>query len=97
MRKRSQEPHPRYERPAFRLGFARLVTHYFRHQAWLEGSILTREANRLSGSPGVLIDWRLDLSSPLVTPWQLKPNWPGSDLIVVSDALQKVRPAHRFP
>jgi proline iminopeptidase len=27
------KPHPRYEDPAFRLGFARLVTHYWRHAA----------------------------------------------------------------
>ena len=36
----NDKPHPRYERPAFRLGFARLVTDYFRHQAWLDDGIL---------------------------------------------------------
>lgn len=29
-------PSPRYADPCFRLGFARLVTHYFAHAAWLE-------------------------------------------------------------
>jgi proline iminopeptidase len=82
----NDKPHPRYEDPAFRLGFARLVTHYWRHQAWLEDGILPRETNRLSGIPGVLIHGRLDLTGPLIIPWQLKQNWPGSQLIVVGDA-----------
>lgn len=80
------KPHPRYEQPAFRLGFARLVTHYWRHRAWLESDILVREADRLAGIPGVLIHGRLDIGGPLITPWRLKQNWPGSELIVVSEA-----------
>ena len=48
-------PNPRYEQPVFRLAFARLVTHYWRHHAWLEDGILVRDAHRLSGIPGVLI------------------------------------------
>ena len=46
------EPHPRYERAAFRLGFARLVTHYWRHNAWLDDGALLRGAGRLAGIPG---------------------------------------------
>ena len=80
------EPKARYEQPAFRLGFARLVTHYWRHEGWLEGDILIREANRLSGIPGLLIHGRLDLCSPLITPWRLTQNWPGSELVIVSEA-----------
>ena len=82
----NHKPHPRYEQPAFRLGFARLVTHYWRHEGWLQGDILLREANRLSGIPGVLIHGRLDLCSPLITPWRLTQNWPGSELVIVSEA-----------
>ena len=70
------EPHPRYERSAFRLGFARLVTHYWRHNAWLDDGALLRGAGRLAGIPGVLIHGRLDLGTPLVTPWRLQRHWP---------------------
>src|SRR5580704_12054868 len=70
------EPHPRYEQSAFRLGFARLVTHYWLHNAWLEEDVLLRDVNRLSGIPGVLIHGRLDLGSPVVTPWRLTQHWP---------------------
>lgn len=79
-------PHPRYERPEFRLGFARLVTHYWRHNAWLEDGVLLREAHRLSDIPGVLIHGRLELGTPLITPWRLTQNWPGSELVIVSGA-----------
>ena len=81
-----QRPHPRYADPAFRLCFARLVTHYWRHGGWLEDGILVREAERLAHIPGILIHGRLDVSGPLVTPWQLSRRWPGSELIVVDQA-----------
>jgi proline iminopeptidase len=80
------KPHPRYTDPAFRLCFARLVTHYWRHRAWLEDGILIHNAGRLAHIPGVLIHGRLDISGPLVTPWQLHRQWPGSELIVVDAA-----------
>jgi proline iminopeptidase len=89
----SHKPHPRYEAPAFRLGFSRLVTHYWRHQAWLEDGALLQVARRLADIPGVLIHGRLDIGGPLVTPWRLKQHWPGSELIVVSEAGHDARDA----
>jgi proline iminopeptidase len=80
------KPHPRYEQAAFRLGFARLVTHYFSHAAWLEDGLLIGNAHRLARIPGVLIHGRLDLGSPLSTAWTLQRAWPGSELIVVGGA-----------
>jgi proline iminopeptidase len=40
------------------LRFARLVTHYWRHAAFLEESQLLRDATKLNGIPGVLIHVR---------------------------------------
>jgi proline iminopeptidase len=74
---------PRYQDPGFRMTFARIVTHYFHHQAWLEDDQLIRDAGRLAGIPGVLIHGRLDLGSPLDTAWELARAWPGSELVVV--------------
>jgi proline iminopeptidase len=84
---------PRYEDGAFRLAFARLVTHYWRHAAWLDDGVLLREVDRLHGIPGVLIHGRRDLSSPLDVPWQLAGAWPGSELIVIEDAGHRAGPA----
>ena len=80
------KPHPRYDRPVFRLTFARIVTHYWRHNAWLDEGILLREVGRLAGIPGVLIHGRLDFGSPLITAWNLSRSWPGSELVVVNEA-----------
>ena len=76
-------PNPRYADPRFRIAFARIVTHYFRHNAWLEDGQLLRDAARLTGIPGVLIHGRLDISSPIETAWELARAWPGSELVIV--------------
>jgi proline iminopeptidase len=79
-------PNPRYEDPEFRLRFARLVTHYWRHAAFLEEDQLVRDAAKLNGIPGVLIHGRYDVSSPLETAWQLSQRWTTSGLHVLEDA-----------
>ncbi len=79
-------PDPRYDDPHFRMAFARLVTHYWHHAAFLEDGALHRDAHRLARIPGVLIHGRMDLSSPIDIPTQLHAAWPGSELIVVDDA-----------
>jgi proline iminopeptidase len=75
----------RYEDPAFRLGFARQVTHCWRHNSWLAPDAIVHNANRLSGVPGCLIHGRLDISSPLDAPWRIHRAWPGSELVIVDD------------
>jgi proline iminopeptidase len=77
---------PRFHDPEFRMRFARLVTHYWRHAAFLEESQLLRDAAKLNGIPGVLIHGRYDVSSPLDTAWQLSQRWSTSELQVLDDA-----------
>ncbi len=79
-------PNPRYEDPEFRLRFARLVTHYWRHAAFLEEDQLCRDAAKLNGIPGVLIHGRYDVSGPLETAWRLSQRWTTSRLVVLNDA-----------
>jgi proline iminopeptidase len=84
---RGDEPgNRRYLDPRFRLGFARLVTHYWRHAAWLPDGKLLRDVTRLSAIPGILIHGGLDISSPLATAWQLSKAWADSKLIVIDTA-----------
>jgi len=82
----SGAPNPRYANPKFRLGFARLVTHYWRHGAWIEDGALLHDSDRLAGIPGVLIHGRLDLGTPIATAQQLSQRWADSALIVVDEA-----------
>lgn len=79
-------PGSRWSQPAFQLGRARIVTHYFRHNAWLEDGILLRGAGALAGIPGVMVQGRLDLQAPLVTAWELAQTWPDGELVIVSGA-----------
>ena len=79
-------PHPRFADARFRMAFARIVTHYFRHDAWLDEGQLLRDAHRLAGIPAVLIHGRLDLGGPLLTAWELAQAWPSSELIVLDNA-----------
>ena len=79
-------PNPRYRDPAFCLQFARLVTHYWRHAAFLEDDQLIRDAAKLNGIPGALIHGRLDVSSPLITAWRLSRRWTTCRLRVLDDA-----------
>ena len=81
-----QAPDPRYDDAAFRMCFARLVTHYWSHAAFLPDEGLLRGAAGLAGIPGVLIHGRLDVSSPLDTAWRLSRAWPGSRLVVIDDS-----------
>jgi proline iminopeptidase len=76
----------RYEDPAFALAFARLVTHYVRHDAWIEDGSLLRDAGVLADIPGVLVNGRFDFQSPIGTVWDLHRAWPRSELVIVDDA-----------
>jgi proline iminopeptidase len=79
-------PNPRYDEAAFRLRFARLVTHYWQHAAFLAENQLLRDAATLDGIPGVLIHGRYDVSGPLDTAWRLSRSWSTSRLQVIDDA-----------
>ncbi|MEX1009476.1 MAG: prolyl aminopeptidase [Acidimicrobiia bacterium] len=79
-------PNPRYADPRFRMAFARIVTHYFAHDAWLEDGVLLRGADRLHDIPGTMVHGRLDLGGPLVTAWELSQTWSDAELIVVNTA-----------
>ena len=82
----SNELSPRFRDPRFRMAFARVVTHYVNHYAWLEDGILLREIPKLAKIPAVLISGRFDFQSPLKWAWDLSRAWPSSRLIVVDDA-----------
>ena len=79
-------PPRRWSDPRFCLARARLVTHYFHHNAWLDDSQLLKGAHALAGIPGVMVQGRLDLEAPLKTAWELARAWPDGDLIIVPNA-----------
>jgi len=80
------QPYERFEDPTFRLGFARLVTHYWRNLAFLEDEQLLNNAPMLDGIPGVLVHGVRDVSGPLETAWRLSKRWRTSRLVALDDA-----------
>ncbi len=65
---------------------ARIETHYFRHKCWLESGQLLRDAGKLRGIPGVIVQGRHDCCTPPAAAWALKHVWPEVDLQIVPDA-----------
>lgn len=77
---------PRFTDPAFAMAFARLVTHYVRHNAWLEDGSLLSSAGLLAGIPGIMVNGRVDFQSPIAWAWDLSQVWPRAELVVVDNA-----------
>ncbi|WP_407655684.1 prolyl aminopeptidase [Amycolatopsis rhabdoformis] len=83
----SQEsPSPTFADPAYRLAFARLVTHYFANGCFSDDGAILRDAHRLAGIPAVLVQGTLDLGNLTGTPWLLERALPGSELLLVGDS-----------
>ncbi|WP_299041901.1 prolyl aminopeptidase [uncultured Tateyamaria sp.] len=76
-------PGSRYADPAFRLGFARMVTHYFSHRAWMTDGQLLQGVARIAHVPCTMIHSRFDPSCPLRAAWDLDQAWPAAQLHVL--------------
>jgi proline iminopeptidase len=70
----------------FALAFARIENHYFVHAGWLEEGQLIRNAHKLAGIPGVIVQGRYDVATPAKTAWDLHRAWPEADFQLVPDA-----------
>ncbi len=77
---------PRFADPAYALAFARIVTHYISHNAWLEDGILLRNIGALADIPGILINGHFDFQAPIGNAWLLHQAWPRTELVIVEDA-----------
>jgi proline iminopeptidase len=76
----------RFRDPDYAFAFARIVTHYVLHNAWLEDEVLLRNADALEDIPGVLVHGRFDFQAPLENAYALNHAWPRAKLVVVNEA-----------
>lgn len=67
-----------FDHADYRLCFARLVTHYWRHQAFLPTNALLEGCSNLSNIPGVVIQGRQDPSCSVEVARRVVDAWPGS-------------------
>ena len=69
------------------LAFARIESHYFVHGGFFDcdGQLL-RDAHRLHGIPGTIVQGRYDVVCPPRSAWDLHRAWPQAQLRIVPDA-----------
>jgi proline iminopeptidase len=68
------------------LGLARIEAHYFRHNGFLDENQLLRDARRLAGIPGTIIQGRYDMVCPTVSADDLARAWPEVNYTIIPDA-----------
>lgn len=72
--------------PFTALSLARIESHYFVNQAFLEENQIVRDAHRLKDIPGVIVHGRYDCVCPLEQAFALADAWPSAELRVIADA-----------
>ena len=72
--------------PDYALAFARIENHYFVHAGWMDEGQLIRDARKLAGIPGVIVQGRYDVACPPQTAWDLHRVWPEAEFHMVEGA-----------
>ena len=75
-----------FTEPAFAVAFARIENHYFQNGGWFEPNQLIRDAGKLKGIPGVIVQGRYDMCTPAFTAWELHKAWPEAEFQMIPDA-----------
>ncbi|HEY0450243.1 prolyl aminopeptidase [Actinophytocola sp.] len=75
-----------YADPRFAVPFARIALHYFVQDGWLAENQLVRDAGKLAGIPGRIVQGRYDAVCPPATAWELHRAWPDSRLLLLPQA-----------
>ena len=70
----------------FALAFARIENHYFVNHGFFDEGQLLRDAHKLHGIPGVIVQGRYDACTPVKTAWELHRAWPQAEFHLVPDA-----------
>ncbi|MFL6725159.1 MAG: prolyl aminopeptidase [Sphingomicrobium sp.] len=68
------------------IAIARIENHYMINNGWLEEGQLLRDASKLKGIPGVIVQGRYDCCTPPKAAWELKQAWPEVELNIIADA-----------
>ncbi len=70
----------------YALAFARIENHYFVNAGFVDEGQLIRDAAKLRGIPGTIVQGRYDVCTPARTAWDLHRAWPEAEFILVPDA-----------
>lgn len=70
----------------FALAFARIENHYVVNRGFMDEGQLLRDAHKLHGIPGVIVQGRYDACTPVKTAWDLHRAWPQAEFHLIADA-----------
>lgn len=76
----------RFTNPHTAISLARIETHYFKHQCFIEHNAILKDAHKLEQIPGIIVHGRYDMICPLDNATQLHKLWPRTELHVIRDA-----------
>src|SRR5699024_3034496 len=65
---------------------ARIENHYFSHGGFFDPEQLVDRAETLNGIPGIIVQGRYDMVTPVRTAWELSQRWEDSVLQIVEAA-----------
>ncbi|MFC6356733.1 prolyl aminopeptidase [Luethyella okanaganae] len=82
----SPETVAKFTEPDYAVAFARIENHYFMNGGWWQEGQLIRDAGTLRGIPGVIVQGRYDVCTPVMTAWELHKAWPEAELRLIPDA-----------
>jgi len=75
-----------FSQPHNALSLARIESHYFSHDSFLEPNQILRDAGCLAGIPGVIVQGRYDVVCPMQSAWDLHRAWADAELQIIPDA-----------
>ena len=76
----------RFTNPHTAISLARIETHFFKNQCFIEPNVILKNAYKLEKIPGILVHGRYDMICPLENATALHKAWPRTELHVVRDA-----------
>ncbi len=76
----------RFGNDSYALAFARIECHYFVNRGFFRSdNQLIEDAHRIAHIPGVIIQGRYDVVTPMKNAWDLAKAWPSAELHIVPD------------
>ena len=71
---------------ALAYALARIETHYFVNNLFMEENVLLKEIDKIRHIPGCIIQGRYDMVCPISTANALHEAWPEAEYVIVPDA-----------
>lgn len=72
--------------PHIAMSIARIESHYFMHNSFMDENQLLNNADQLKDIPGFIVHGRYDVICPLDQAFELHDKWPNSQLKIIQDA-----------